>query len=214
MLLAGELGETLGDGRLARGRTAGDADQERSRRQDVHGGATLPFGLVVPAGRAPSARVTTTMPTWTAGPARLGPCTANTYGRPTAIADRQGGAHRMTDAPEGPGAQAERGAAGVRSGRRLWFTRRLDVEHRPRRRRRGRRVPHPAGDHRRRRRWRRRHHAGLDAGGLDHGATGTGAPGRRRLAGEVTSTTVGRVTDGGRRSSSPTPAASAARRRR
>ena len=64
VLLAGELGEALGDGRLARRRAAGDADQERSRRQGVHGAATLPSGLV--SGRRdarPQRGSTTTMPT-------------------------------------------------------------------------------------------------------------------------------------------------------
>ncbi len=56
VLLTGELGETLGDGGLAGGRSAGDTDEERSRRQLVHRRRTLP-------GRAPGAWPPTTMPT-------------------------------------------------------------------------------------------------------------------------------------------------------
>jgi hypothetical protein len=63
MLLTGELGEALGDGGLPRRRPAGDADQERSTRQVVHGAATLPATRMAGGGTAPGARVTATMPT-------------------------------------------------------------------------------------------------------------------------------------------------------
>ena len=190
VLLAGELGQPLGHGGLARRRAAGHADQERPRRQLTHEAATIAADDALRRVRCTRLRCRAALAArsrFAASPARA---SCRTSAPLVAGADARTAGRPMTDVPEGQVERRRRAAPA--SGRRLRFTGRFDAQHRARRHRRRRRLPDPARDLRRRRRLGRPRRAGHDHGRsrTTTATSGGRVDGRRPSA---PTTTVGRV---------------------